>query len=84
MTPEANKRRLAMQRTERAKWSNARVEIPAWSDEWMRGARFGTVARVDVVPRDGAFYTRLAVRLDHPQIRLLFRAFACDIRKLSA
>lgn len=50
------------------------VEIPAYADMWMRGARFGTVERVidrsshkRLDPRDCSEIYR--VRLDHPQAR---------------
>lgn len=53
----------------------SRVEIPAYTDAWMRGARIGTVMRVIVGKGDylqagdprGA--TIFVVKMDHPQIR---------------
>ena len=38
-----------------------RVELPVHHDLWMRGARFGVVAKVDDK------YAR--VRVDHPQVK---------------
>lgn len=59
-----------------------RVELPAWSDQWMRGARFGTVARVIdrsnkrfLDPRDLRSQDIWLVRCDHPQIKRLYRHF---------
>jgi hypothetical protein len=40
-----------------------RVEIAPHHDLWMRGARFGTVSKVE----DGA----VAVKMDHPQVKRL-------------
>lgn len=53
-----------------------RVELPAFSDQWMRGARFGVVVsviktdHVQGCPRIGDI---LCVRCDHPQVRRLYR-----------
>lgn len=50
-----------------------RVELPAFSDQWMRGARFGTVRQVlKALDADDV----LAVRCDNPRIRRLYRHFA--------
>ena len=63
-----------------------RVEIPAYCDLWMRGARFGTVERVierssNFVaahdPRGGDIF---AVRMDHPQVKRLARVLADDCK----
>jgi len=62
----------------------SRVEIPAYSDMWMRGARFGTVERV--IERKGDFVqagdsrgaTIFRVRLDHPQARGKLRGYVAD------
>lgn len=51
------------------------VELPASSDQWMRGARFGRVRQVLKAPGKPDI---LAVRCDHPQIRRLFRHFATE------
>lgn len=51
-----------------------RVEIPAYADMWMRGARFGVVERVidrstrNVIAAEGRTDI-YCVRLDHPQAR---------------
>lgn len=50
-----------------------RVELPAFSDQWMRGARFGAVRQV--LKADGKADI-LAVKCDHPQVRRLFRHHA--------
>jgi hypothetical protein len=57
-----------------------RVEIPAYADMWMRGARFGTIERVIdrsalrlLDPRECAPIYR--VRLDHPQASSKLRGF---------
>lgn len=63
-----------------------RVEIPAYADLWMQGARHGTVARV--IPGAGSYAqagdTRGAdifvVEMDHPQVRRLARFVADDCR----
>lgn len=63
-----------------------RVEIPAYCDLWMRGARCGTVARVIegkgnyLDPKDPRGVTLFAVRMDHPQVRKLARVIADDCR----
>jgi hypothetical protein len=61
-----------------------RVQIPAYTDLWMRGARFGTVERVIVgtgnyvQAHDPRGATLFAVRMDHPQVRRLARVIADD------
>lgn len=61
-----------------------RVQIPAYTDLWMRGARFGTIERVCVGkgsyldPRDPRGATRFAVRMDHPSVKRLVRFMADD------
>lgn len=62
----------------------ARVQIPAYTDAWMRGARFGTVERVRegkgsyLDPRDPRGATRFGVRMDHPQIKRMIWVIADD------
>lgn len=64
----------------------SRVEIPAYCDLWMRGARTGTVERVVegkgnyLDPRDPHGATLFCVRMDHPQVRRLARVIADDCR----
>lgn len=63
-----------------------RVQIPAWADLWMRGARFGTVERV--IERESNYLAAndsrggdiFVIRMDHPQVRKLarFRADDCS------
>lgn len=66
-----------------------RVEIPAYSDAWMRGARFGTVTRIYRYFRAGlgaeASFDRVlvAVRMDHPKVKRLARVAAADCRKVA-
>lgn len=61
-----------------------RIQVPAYSDCWMRGARFGTVERVIVgdksylSPRDPRGADIFIVRLDAPQIRVPLAFFADD------
>lgn len=61
-----------------------RVQIPAYTDLWMRGARFGTIARVIegsgnfVDPRDPRGATVFVVKMDHPQVRKSARVIADD------
>jgi hypothetical protein len=62
----------------------ARVQIPAYSDLWMQGARAGTVERfikgsgsyLDANDPRGA--SIFIVRLDHPQVKRLHRFIADD------
>jgi hypothetical protein len=72
-----------------------RVEIPASSDMWMRGARFGTVERVvdrskmrfldPRDPRDPRGATLYAVRLEHLSARKrLYRYAAEDCRLVAS
>lgn len=52
-----------------------RVQIPAYSDLWMRGARVGTVTRVKVfsdrylAARDPRGADRFQVQLDHAAVK---------------
>lgn len=47
----------------------ARVQIPAYSDLWMRGARFGIVKRVQLAKPGVAPHRDLfGVQMDHPQV----------------
>lgn len=61
-----------------------RVQVPAYSDLWMRGARFGTVERVIeasgnyVDPRDPRGAAVFVIRMDHPQVKRLARFIADD------
>ncbi len=61
-----------------------RVQIPAYTDLWMRGARFGTVERVALGsgnyldPRDPRGTDVFVVRLDHPQVKRLHYFTADD------
>lgn len=61
-----------------------RVQIPAYTDLWMRGARFGVIERVIVGkgsyldPKDPRGADRFVVRMDHPQVRKLQRFIADD------
>lgn len=61
-----------------------RVELPAFSDQWMRGARFGTVTRVykrKVLDERGMQADDvLWVRVDHPSIRRTYKHFALQFR----
>lgn len=66
-----------------------RVEIPAYADLWMMGARTGTIERVApgsgnyITPNDPRGATLFAVRLDHPQVnKRLYRFIADDCRFL--
>jgi len=54
-----------------------RVEIAPFYDLWMRGARYGTVAKVYTDPRG---VEMVAVRMDHPQVKKLARMSAHDVR----
>lgn len=62
----------------------SRVQIPAYTDLWMRGARFGTIERVVegrgnyLDPRDPRGATIFCVRMDNPQVKRLARVFADD------
>ncbi len=65
-----------------------RVEIPAYADMWMRGARFGVVERVIDRSNRGMVAAEertdiFRVRLDHPQARRrLYSYVANDCRTL--
>lgn len=50
----------------------AHVELHPGCDLWMRGARFGTISRVDG--------DHILVRMDHPQVRELQRFTADRLR----
>lgn len=59
-----------------------RVQIPAYTDLWMKGARTGTIERF--IPGQPVGYDRgstrdlFAVRMDHPQVKRLARVIADD------
>ena len=61
-----------------------RIEIPAYADMWMRGARFGVVERVVIGrgnyldPRDPRGATIFRVRLDRPQAAKVLRGYVAD------
>lgn len=61
-----------------------RVQIPAYTDLWMRGARFGKIVRVIegtgnyVQANDPRGATIFVVKMDHPQVRKLARVVADD------
>ena len=60
-----------------------RVQIPAYTDLWMRGARFGTVERFNaggnfIDPRDVRGRDVFVVRMDHPQVTKPARVYADD------
>ena len=63
-----------------------RIEIPAYADLWMRGARFGTVERFItgsgnyVGANDPRGADVFVVRMDHPQVKKLARFIADDCR----
>lgn len=63
-----------------------RVEIPAYADLWMRGARFGTIERVIIgkgnylQANDPRAADIFVVRMDHPQVKRLARFIADDCR----
>lgn len=47
-----------------------RVQVPAYLDIWMRGARYGEVARVQSgMGANGP--TLFGVKMDHPQVKRL-------------
>lgn len=60
------------------------VQIPAYCDLWMQGARHGTIERVAVGrgayldPRDPRGATRYGVRMDHPAVKRLAWVIADD------
>ena len=61
-----------------------RVQIPAYCDLWMQGARFGTIARV--IAGKGSYLgandprsaTRFVLKMDHPQVKRLVQVIADD------
>jgi hypothetical protein len=63
-----------------------RVQIPAYTDLWMRGARYGTIKRV--IPGGGNYLaandprgaTIFVVRMDHPEVKKLARFIADDCK----
>ena len=63
-----------------------RVEIPAYADLWMRGARFGTVERFIegkgnyVQAGDPRGADIFVIRLEHPQVKRLARFIADDCK----
>jgi hypothetical protein len=61
-----------------------RVQLPAYTDLWVRGARFGTVERFVegrgnyLQAKDPRGADIFVVRVDHPQVRHLHRFIADD------
>ncbi len=61
-----------------------RVQIPAYADLWMQGARFGTVERF--IAGKGSYLAAndprgadiFVIRMDHPQVRKPVRFIADD------
>jgi hypothetical protein len=52
------------------------IEIPVHYDMWMRGARFGRVVSYhDGGPGRSAF---IKIKMDHPQVKRLFRVWRID------
>ena len=57
--------------------AGTRVQIPAYCDLWMQGARFGTIERVAVGrgsyldPKDPRGATLYGVRMDHSGVKRL-------------
>lgn len=56
-----------------------RVEIHPAFDLWMRGARFGEVQKEYL---NSAGELMVAIRMDHPQVRKLFRCALDDVKVL--
>lgn len=54
----------------------ARVEIHPSFDLWMRGAKYGTVVRC---VKSGKRAGKVAVKMDHPQVRKLLYAKPEDL-----
>lgn len=52
-----------------------RVEIAPHHDLWMRGARFGTVRKIE--------HGAVAVKMDHPQVKRLFWCKIEDVNPTS-
>lgn len=59
--------------------ANYRVEIHPGYDLWMRGARTGVVVR-EYKSKSGQ--NMVAVKMDHPQVKKLFRCLADDVKVL--
>lgn len=57
-----------------------RVQISPHFDLWMRGAKYGTVVREYVSPKTGE--RMVAVQMDHPQVRKLFRCKSSDVAEV--
>ena len=61
-----------------------RIQIPAYTDLWMQGARYGTIERVAegkgnyLQAGDPRGATRFGIRLDHPSITRLAWCIADD------
>jgi uncharacterized protein (DUF736 family) len=55
-----------------------RVEIAPHYDLWMRGAQYGTAVREYYSQKLGR--NMVAVRMDHPQIKKLFRCAADEVK----
>ena len=55
-----------------------RVELPPFSDQWMRGARFGTVTRVYKLSNHENDV--LWVRCDNQRIRRTYKHFSAHFR----
>lgn len=56
-----------------------RVEISPHFDLWMRGAQVGVAERV---VSQGKHKGKIAVRMDHPQVRKLLYAAPADLKSL--
>ena len=61
-----------------------RIQIPAYCDLWMQGARFGTIERVAISKgnylqaNDARGMDRFGIRMDHPAVKKLAWCIADD------
>ena len=72
-----------MKSTTKSPLVNKRVEIPCYTDTWMRGARMGTIARVSNNHERRTLEVNpviVGVRMDNPKIRNLQWVLLDDCR----
>lgn len=57
-------------------WRGSRVELMPHTDLWARGARFGTITKIDLAIADGI----VLVKMDHPSVKRVKRFKGTDLQ----
>lgn len=60
-----------------------RVQIPAWSDLWMRGARYGEIVKTYRKRNTHSTEMIAVVKMDHPQVKKPVKFLLDDLTVVS-